>query len=59
MRVLVINVRLDDEDKKAFNELCNELGLNMSTAFNMFVKSMLRTGGLLILIVVWLVRKYR
>lgn len=46
MGVSVINVRLDDEDKKAFNELCNELGLNMSTAFNMFVKSMLRTGGL-------------
>jgi len=46
MGVSVINIRLDDEDKKAFNELCNELGLNMSTAFNMFVKSMLRTGGL-------------
>lgn len=46
MGISVINVRLDDEDKKAFNELCNELGLNMSTAFNMFVKSMLRTGGL-------------
>lgn len=46
MGVSIINVRLEDEDKKAFNELCNELGLNMSTAFNIFVKTMLRTGGL-------------
>lgn len=46
MGVTTINVRLDEEDKKNFNEICNELGLNMSTAFNMFVKSMIRTGGL-------------
>ena len=46
MGVSTVNVRLDDEDKKAFNEICNELGMNMSTAFNMFVKSMIRTGGL-------------
>ena len=46
MGVTTINIRLNDEDKKIFNEICNELGLNMSTAFNMFVKSMIRTGGL-------------
>ena len=46
MGISTINIRLNDEDKKVFNELCNELGLNMSTAFNMFVKSMIRTGGL-------------
>lgn len=46
MGVSTINIRLDENDKKIFNEICNELGLNMSTAFNMFVKSMIRTGGL-------------
>lgn len=46
MGVSTINVILNDEDKKAFSEICNELGLNMSTAFNMFVKSVIRTGGL-------------
>lgn len=46
MGISTINIRLDDEDKKAFNELCNELGMNMSTAFNMFVKTMIRTGGI-------------
>ncbi len=46
MGISTINVRLNDEDKKIFNEICNELGMNMSTAFNMFVKSMIRAGGL-------------
>lgn len=46
MGISTINIRLDENDKKIFNEICNELGLNMSTAFNMFVKSMIRTGGL-------------
>lgn len=46
MSATTINVRLNDEDKRKFNELCNELGLNMSTAFNMFVKAMIREQGL-------------
>ena len=47
MSLTSINVRIDKEDKKIFNEICNELGLNMFTAFNMFVKSVIRTGGLI------------
>lgn len=46
MGLATINIRIDEKDKKDFNDLCNELGLNMTTAFNMFVKSMIRTGGL-------------
>ena len=46
MGLATINIRIDEKDKKEFNDLCNELGLNMTTAFNMFVKSMIRTGGL-------------
>lgn len=45
MGLATINIRIDENDKREFNDLCNELGLNMSTAFNMFVKSMLRNGG--------------
>ena len=39
MGLATINIRIDEKDKKEFNNLCNELGLNMTTAFNMFVKS--------------------
>lgn len=42
----IINVRINEEDKKVFNHICDELGLSMSSAFNMFVKSMIRMGGL-------------
>ena len=45
MGVTTINIRLNDEDKKIFNEICNELGLNISTAFNMFVKSISKSTG--------------
>lgn len=41
-----INIRISEEDKKIFNQICDELGLSMSSAFNMFVKSMIREGGL-------------
>lgn len=46
MALATINIRIDEKDKKEFNEICNELGMNMTTAFNMFVKSMIRSGGL-------------
>lgn len=41
-----INIRISEEDKKIFNQICDELGLSMSSAFNMFIKSMIRNGGL-------------
>ena len=37
-----INIRMDETLKKQFDHLCNELGLNMSTAFNIFAKTMVR-----------------
>jgi DNA-damage-inducible protein J len=33
---------MDEEDKKGMEEVCRELGLNMSTAFNIFAKKMRR-----------------
>ncbi len=37
-----INIRMDDNLKLQFERLCNELGLNMTTAFNIFAKTMVR-----------------
>ena len=37
-----INIRMDDTLKQQFDHLCNELGLNMSTAFTIFAKTMVR-----------------
>ena len=37
-----INVRMDDTLKQQFDAICNELGLNMSTAVNIFAKTMVR-----------------
>lgn len=37
-----INIRMDETLKKQFDHLCNELGLNMTTAFNIFAKTMVR-----------------
>ena len=37
-----VNIRMDETLKKQFDHLCNELGLNMSTAINIFAKTMVR-----------------
>ena len=37
-----INIRMDEQLKKQFGHLCNELGMNMTTAFNIFAKTMVR-----------------
>ncbi len=37
-----INIRIDENLKQQFEHLCSELGLNMTTAFNIFAKTMVR-----------------
>jgi len=37
-----LSVRIDEMDKKNFEAFCNETGMNVSTAINMFVKAVLR-----------------
>ena len=37
-----INIRTDDVLKKQFDELCDQLGLNLSTAINMIMKAAVR-----------------
>jgi len=37
-----LSVRIDEKDKKSFEKFCNETGMNVSVAINMFIKSVLR-----------------
>jgi len=37
-----VNIRMDDATKRQFDVICSELGLNMSTAFNIFAKAVVR-----------------
>lgn len=41
-----INIRMDAELKKQAEELFGELGMNLTTAFNIFVRQSLRQGGI-------------
>lgn len=37
-----MNIRIDEADKLAFDEICGQLGMSMSTAFNIFAKTVIR-----------------
>ena len=41
-----ISIRMDTELKAQEDELFAELGMNLSTAFNIFVRQSLREGGI-------------
>ena len=41
-----INIRIDDNLKEKAEILFEELGLNMSTAFNVFIRQSIRQGGI-------------
>lgn len=41
-----ISIRMDSELKAAAEALFEELGMNLSTAFNIFVRQSLREGGI-------------
>ncbi|WFR58161.1 type II toxin-antitoxin system RelB/DinJ family antitoxin [Anaerocolumna sp. AGMB13025] len=41
-----ISIRMDSELKAQADELFNELGMNLTTAFNIFVRQSLREGGI-------------
>ena len=38
----LVNVRMDEEVKRSMEETCKELGITMSTAFNIFARKMSR-----------------
>ncbi len=37
-----VNIRMDENTKKEFNAFCNEIGISVSSAFNMFAKTVIR-----------------
>ena len=41
-----INIRIDDNLKEKAELLFDELGLNMSTAINIFIRQSIRQGGI-------------
>lgn len=41
-----ISIRMDSDLKAAAEQLYSELGMNISTAFNIFVRQSLREGGI-------------
>jgi len=41
-----LNIRIDDDLKARADSLFDELGLNMSTAVNIFVRQAVRQGGI-------------
>lgn len=41
-----INIRMDADLKKQAEALFGELGMNLTTAFNIFVRQSLRQGGI-------------
>jgi len=41
-----LNIRVDKELKRKAETIFNELGLNMSTAMNMFLRHSVRYGGI-------------
>lgn len=41
-----ISIRMDSELKAQADALFNELGMNITTAFNIFVRQALREGGI-------------
>ena len=41
-----VNIRVDSEIKQQAEAIFNELGINMSTAINMFLRHSIRYGGI-------------
>ncbi|MDO5348535.1 MAG: type II toxin-antitoxin system RelB/DinJ family antitoxin [Lachnospiraceae bacterium] len=42
MAQTLVNIRMDEELKKSMEQTCQELGMNMTTAFTIFAKKMSR-----------------
>lgn len=42
MSMVNLNIRIDNDVKKQFDEICENIGLSMSSAFNVFAKAVIR-----------------
>jgi len=41
-----VNIRIDDDLKNRADSIFKELGMNMTTAFTMFIRQTIRQGGI-------------
>lgn len=41
-----VNIRMDEDLKRQFDYVCEELGMNMSTAITIFAKKMIRENAI-------------
>ena len=46
MAQATLSVRMNSDDKRRFEKFCDETGMNVSVAINMFVKAVLRENRL-------------
>jgi len=46
MKAVNVTVRVDEETKRDFDKFCEAVGMNITTAFNMFMRAVLRTREL-------------
>jgi len=46
MKGVNVTVRLDEDVKREFDTFCDNVGINITTAFNMFIRATLRTREL-------------
>ena len=42
MAQTLVNFRIDENTKKEMEKVCDELGMNVTTALNIFIKKMIR-----------------
>lgn len=41
-----LSVKIDDNDKKDFEMICKQIGLNLSSAINVFIKATIYSKGI-------------
>ena len=46
MAQVSMTVRMDSQIKKQFTEICNEIGMSVNTAINVFVNAAVKTRGI-------------
>jgi len=46
MSAVNVTVRIDEETKRQFDDFCDNVGITITAAFNMFIKATLRTREL-------------
>jgi addiction module RelB/DinJ family antitoxin len=46
MGAVNVTIRVDEDTKKEFDDFCDNVGMNVTTAINMFIRATLRTREL-------------